>query len=301
MLASLMETGVFLVINLIQNNNLLVIDCQTSGVAGDMILGALIDIGANVDRIVDAIGSLEKPVYGYKGIKIQVKQVIRGEFRSTNIDVTSDTADRKLGKELIEIVDSTVNKLELSVNAKKFASRTIRTLVNTEEKLHKNETYDGIIDEVSLVDTAAEIIGSAVALDDLSMFNAKIFSTPVAVGGGTFKISHGIISSPAPATLAILQSRQFPFHGGPIEAELATPTGAAILVNLVDEVQRFYPAIVPLKVGYGAGTKDFAELPDVLRLTFGKLLDNTPLKLENTNLETETDSKNRQMLTVCAR
>jgi uncharacterized protein (DUF111 family) len=92
---------------------------------------------------------------------------------------------------------------------------------------------------VALVDTAAEILGIAVALDDLGLFEAKIYATPLAVGGGTVKFSHGIVSVPAPATLAILQSKNFPFHGGPIEAELATPTGAAILVNLVDEVTRF--------------------------------------------------------------
>ena len=123
-----------------------------------------------------------------------------------------------------------------------------------------------------MVDTAAEILGTAIALDDLGLFEAKICSTPVAVGGGIFKFSHGIVSSPAPATLAILQSKNFPFQGGPIETELATPTGVSILVNLVDEVNRFYPAMSPLKVGYGAGTKEFAEMPAVLRFTLGKSL-----------------------------
>ena len=125
-----------------------------------------------------------------------------------------------------------------------------------------------------LVDTAAEIIGTTVAIDDLGLFDTKIYPTPIAVGGGIFKISHGTIPSPAPATLAILQTNQFPFHGGPIEAELATPTGVSILTNLIDDVCLFYPAIVPLKVGYGAGTKDFAELPNVLRLIYGQTIDN---------------------------
>ena len=125
-----------------------------------------------------------------------------------------------------------------------------------------------------MVDTAAEILGCRSCLEDLGLFDAKIYSTPVAVGGGTFKFSHGIVSSPAPATLAILQSKNFPFKGGPIEAELATPTGVSILVNLVDEVSSFYPAMAPLKVGYGAGTKEFAEMPAVLRVNIGQLLGN---------------------------
>jgi pyridinium-3,5-bisthiocarboxylic acid mononucleotide nickel chelatase len=258
---------------MIENNKALVIDCQASGIAGDMVLGALIDLGANVDKIVDAIKTLENPAYGYKKIKIQVKQVMRGEFKSTNIDVTSEKANKKLGTELIEIVEDATSKLQLSTKAKEFAHKVIRTLVNTEEKLHKTEFYDGVLDEVSLVDTASEIIGTAVALDDLGLFEAKIYSTPVAVGGGTIKISHGIIPSPAPATLAILQTKHFPFHGGPIAAELATPTGVSILTNLIDNVCLFYPAIVPLKVGYGAGTKDFDGLPDVLRLIYGQTIE----------------------------
>ena len=121
------------------------------------------------------------------------------------------------------------------------------------------------------------------------MLGSKIYSTPVAVGGGTFKISHGIVSSPAPSTLAILQSKSFPFLGGPIEAELATPTGVSILVNLVDEVNRFYPPMAPLKIGYGAGTKDFEGLPAVLRLTLGQPLNNELVKDNIAVLETNID------------
>jgi uncharacterized protein (TIGR00299 family) protein len=142
---------------------------------------------------------------------------------------------------------------------------------------------------VGLVDTAAEIVGCAVALDDLGLFEAKIYALPVSVGGGLFKFSHGTVSSPAPATLAILQSRNFPFKGGPLETELATPTGAAILVNLAAEVVCVYPGIVPLKVGYGAGTKDFAEIANVLRIVVGKSLDGACLRDEAAVLETNLD------------
>ncbi len=267
----------------------LVIDCQTSGVAGDMILGALIDLGANVDKIISAVQSLENAEYGYGNIKIKIERVSRGEFQATNIDVTSQTADKSQGSEIINIVEQAAGKLDLSMKARQFASKVIRTLVGVEAELHKASSYDGALDEVAMVDTAAEIIGSAVALDDLGLFDSKIYSTPVAVGGGTFKISHGIVSSPAPATLAILKSKNYPFLGGPIEAELATPTGVSILVNLVDEVNRFYPPMTPLKIGYGAGTKDFVGLPAVLRLTLGQALNDELVKDNIAVLETNID------------
>ena len=275
---------------------ILVIDCQVSGVAGDMILGALVDLGANVDKITSAIKSLEKPEYGYQKIKIDIKEVMRGEFKATQIDVTSESAQRRHGNELISIVEKAAANIDLSAKAKEFASKVIHTLVSVEADLHKTTFDDAHLHEVALVDTVAEVLGVAVALDDLGLFESKIYSMPLAVGGGTFSFSHGITSSPAPATLAILQSKNFPFHGGPIEVELATPTGVSILVNLVDEVTRFYPSMVPLKVGYGAGTKEFTEMPAVLRFTLGNPLGGGLVRDEIAVLETNIDDATGEIL-----
>lgn len=274
---------------MVENDRILVIDCAACGVAGDMVLGALIGLGANIDKIVSAIKTLEKPEYGYGTIQVKIEQVMRGEFKATRIDVTSQNSSKKRASELVNIVEDGVKSLEVSEKAKMFASKAIRTLVSAEADLHKAAFENAHLHEVALVDTAAEIIGVAVAVEDLGLFEGKIYSTPLAVGGGTFKFSHGIVSVPAPATLAILQSKNFPFHGGPIEAELATPTGAAVLVNLVDKVGSFYPAIVPLRVGYGAGTKDYAGLPSVLRLTLGRTVDCGLAKDAIAVLETNVD------------
>jgi uncharacterized protein (TIGR00299 family) protein len=143
--------------------------------------------------------------------------------------------------------------------------------------------------EVGLIDTPAEIIGVAVAVENLGLFNAKVYATPASVGGGLFKFSHGTVSSPAPATLEIFRAKNFPIQGGPVESELATPTGAAILVNLANEVGRFYPEMTPQKIGYGAGNKDFEEMPNVLRLTVGEPLENWLCKDEIAILETNLD------------
>jgi len=281
---------------MLKTEKILIIDCQSSGIAGDMILGALLDLGANVDKVSSAIRSLEKPEYGYQKIKIDIREVMRGEFRAKQIDVTAQSTQKRKGSELIDIVEKAAKNLELSLKAREFASKVIRTLVSTEAELHKTSFDEAHLHEVALVDTAAEIIGSAVALDDLNLFESKIYSTPLAVGGGTFRFSHGITSSPAPATLAILQSKNFPFHGGPIEVELATPTGASILVNLADEVTRFYPSIVPLKVGNGAGTKEFSEMPAVLRLTLGNSMDSGLVRDEIAVLETNIDDATGEII-----
>jgi uncharacterized protein (TIGR00299 family) protein len=281
---------------MIENPRILIIDCNASGIAGDMLLAALLDIGANVERVISAIKTLEAPEFGYNHIDISIDEVTRGEFRATQIDVKSQTTEKKHSDELIAIVEKAATNIYMSDKARKFASKVIHTIIEAEAELHKTSFEDTHLHEVALVDTAAEIIGCAVALDDLRLFEAKIYSTPLAVGGGIFKFSHGIVSAPAPATLAILQSKNFPFHGGPIENELATPTGTALLVNLVNEVNSFYPSLIPLRVGYGAGTKDHPQLPTVLRLTLGKSIDTAIYSDKIAVLETNIDDASGEVL-----
>jgi uncharacterized protein (TIGR00299 family) protein len=264
-------------------------DCQIAGVAGDMILGALLDLGADQAKVTAAIKSLENTAYGYSNVQVDIKHVMRKGFRATKASVTADGKNRKDGKQLIQIVEETAQRLGLSAKAQQFASNVIHTLVDAEAHLHGGHLHDAHLHEVGLVDTAAEIIGSAVAMEDLGFFDAKIYASPVSVGGGLFQFSHGVVSSPSPAALAIFQSKNYPIKGGPVESELATPTGASIIVNLNAEVSRFYPEMAPVKVGYGAGDKEFPEMANVLRITMGKPLNyalmDDPIAVLATNLD----------------
>ena len=279
-----------------KTQSIVMIDCQVAGVSGDMLLGALIDLGADTKKVIQAIKSLENPSNGYENVEVEIKKVEKRGFRATKIDVTAKTTYRMKGNDLIEIVEKTAADLNLSKKAREFTSKTIRTLINTESKIHENDLAEVHIHEVGEIDTAAEIIGCAVALDDLKLFDAKIYSTPVSVGGGLFKFSHGTVASPSPATLAIFQSKNFPMKGGPVESELATPTGASILISLVDEVSVFYPPMAPLKTGYGAGNKDFNETPNILRITMGKALDDGFLEDEVAVLETNLDDATGEII-----
>jgi hypothetical protein len=270
-------------------SKILVIDAQVAGVAGDMFLGALLDLGANEKKVYLAIKSLECEEFGYKNISVDIQKVMRKGFCATKIDVTAEGRNRKDGSELIHIVEQASKNLKLSAKAKQYASKVIHTLVETEAKLHGHHLSDSHLHEVGLVDTAAEIIGSAVALEDLDLFESRIVATPVAVGGGPFQFSHGTVSAPSPAALAILQSHNFPFRGGPVESELATPTGASIIVNLASGVSRFYPEMAPLKVGYGAGGKDFPEIANLLRITIGETVNDGLFEDQIAVIETNVD------------
>ena len=117
--------------------------------------------------------------------------------------------------------------------------------------------------EVGASDAVADVIGSIYAYYSLNLDNQKVIGLPIAVGGGRVKTAHGIIPVPAPAVVEILNGAKM--IGGPVDSELATPTGAAIYMEICDEIKEFIPLIKPRKVGYGAGKKDF-EHPNVLRI-----------------------------------
>lgn len=267
-----------------------VVDCRAAGVSGDMFLGALIDLGADGEKIVDAIEGLKDYIEGCRRVEVDLREVMKGGFHAKKIDVRAEMERSEMsGVNLMRVVERSAADLGLREEARRFASETVRTLVGAEAKIHGTSIEEVHLHEAGMLDTPAEIVGSAVALESLGLFDAKVYSTPVAVGGGTFRFSHGVVSSPAPATLEILRSRGFPMVGGPVESELATPTGVSILVNLVDEVVRFYPSMRPKAVGYGAGTKDFVGVPNVLRIVLGESLDYGLLRDEVAIIETNLD------------
>ncbi|MDR2203100.1 MAG: nickel pincer cofactor biosynthesis protein LarC [Nitrososphaerota archaeon] len=283
---------------------IVIIDCQTAGISGDMILGALLDIGADLDKVTHAIKSLESPKYGYSNIKIDINQTLTNGFQATKATITlNNKQTQKNGTQLIKIIENATQNLNISNRAKQFASNVIHSLVNTEAKIHGNTLPNVHLHEIGLIDTAAEIIGTAVALDDLNLFDAKIFTTPISIGGGLFKFSHGTTSSPSPATLALLQSKNFSIKGGPVESELTTPTGAAILINLAHEATNFYPEITLTKTGYGTGDKTFSEIPNILRIIIGKTPQSNNINNDYTNddgqitiLETNLDDTTGEII-----
>jgi uncharacterized protein (TIGR00299 family) protein len=276
-------------------SKIVVIDCQVAGISGDMFLASLLDLGADVNRVIAAIKMIEE-IGECKNVRIHVRDVTRRGIRAKRVDVEADGWPELTGAEFMRLIKSCVDNLGIGQDARKFALNVAETLLNAEAKLHSEDPSNIHLHELGHIDAIAEIIGSAVALEDLGLFNAKIYSTPIAVGGGIIEFSHGRVPSPAPATLEILMSRGFPIIGGPIEAELTTPTGASILVNLVDEVTGLYPALKPLKVGYGAGVMDFEEMPNILRVILGEPLHYSLSRDEVIVLETNLDDVTGEIL-----
>jgi len=274
----------------------LVIDSQVAGVSGDMLLCSLVNMGVNKSRIIDGIRSAESLCKDVKVKKIDFVEVKKNSLHATRLllEIDDDAQERK-GTEIKEIIEKSVEKLQISEKAKTFAVNTIETLIRAESKIHDEPEESVHFHEAAGFDTVVDILGTAIALDDLGCFDDDIVVTPVAIGGGTVTFSHGTSSNPAYAILEIFRESGIITVGGNVKDELTTPTGASILVNLAKECSEFYPPMKIQSIGYGAGQKDFEGFSNVLKVVRG--IASTKLQLDTVKiLETNVDDVSGEVL-----
>jgi len=250
---------------------LVVFDCKIAGISGDMLLSSLIDLGANKTKVIDAIMSCQNFLEGCRIVNASFEEVTRSGFRATAINIEyEDKAHERKGIEVYDAIARCCDSLDLENRTKVFALASIKTLIEAEARVHGEDYGKVHLHEASSIDTLVDIVGSAVAIQDLGLFSANIYSSMVAVGGGSLTFSHGTTTNPGSAILEIFKNRNFTLVGGPVDSELTTPTGASMLVNLAKGSLEFYPALQPIKVGYGAGSKNFESFPNVLKVVLGK-------------------------------
>jgi len=273
-----------------------VIDARVAGISGDMLLSSLVNIGANKSKIIDGIRSAESLCKDVKIKKIDFVEVKKNSLQATELllEIDDDIHERK-GIEIKEIIEKSTEKLTISESAKTFAIKSIETLIHAESKIH-GESEDSVhFHEASSFDTVVDLLGTAIALDDLGCFDDDIVVTPVAIGGGTVTFSHGTSSNPAYAILEIFRESGIITVGGNVKEELTTPTGASMLVNLIKECSEFYPPMKIQSIGYGAGQKDFEGFSNVLKIVRG--IASTKLQLDTVKiLETNVDDVSGEVL-----
>jgi len=275
-----------------------VIDAQVAGVSGDMLLCSLVNIGANKSKIIDGIRSAELLCKDVKVKKIDFVEVKKNSLQATELllEIDDDVHERK-GIEIKEIITKSAEQLKSSESDKPIAVKSIETLIHAESKIH-GEPEDSVhFHEAASFDTVVDLLGTAIALDDLGCFDDDIVVTPVAIGGGTVTFSHGTSSNPAYAILEIFRESGIITIGGNVKEELTTPTGASMLVNLVKECSEFYPPMKIQSIGYGAGQKDFEGFSNVLKIVRG--VSSTKLQLDTVKiLETNVDDVSGEVLGI---
>jgi len=235
------------------------------------LLGALIDAGAKVSTIQQILSMIPSHFNRCKSVKLDAVEVKRHGFRASRAELTiaEETEETKV-EELVRATQEIAKATNLSDKAKSFANSAVLLLTEVESKLHGLDLSSTHLHEAGSTDTLADILGAAAGCDSLNLFEGEIYGCPLAVGGGTVSFSHGTVSVPAPAVLEIARQRHIPIVGGSSKEEMATPTGVSILACLVDKFVETFPLMVPNTVGYGAGEREFADVPNVLRLIVGE-------------------------------
>ena len=257
------------------------VDCF-AGVSGDMLLGALIDAGAPVDNLLLGLKTLS-----LSGWELKIERVRKGAIAAPSVSVIvhGNQPERHLSD-----IESIVLASQLPERVKEQSLKVFRLLAEAEAKVHGISVNEVHFHEVGAVDSIVDIVGSVYALHLLGV--QAVYASALPFTRGRVKTFHGDLPIPAPATMELLCG--VPTYPLDIEAELVTPTGAALLRALAKGFGT-PPPFTPRKVGYGAGKRDLT-FPNVLRVIIGDLPDNVNLERERlVVVETNLDDMTGEM------
>jgi pyridinium-3,5-bisthiocarboxylic acid mononucleotide nickel chelatase len=229
-----------------------------SGISGDMTVGALADAGAGAAALCDALGALGT------GAAFEFEKTKRGAVGATKFHVREAGPAQKKHRHLSHILEL-IGRADLPRRAKENASAVFRRLAEAEARVHQVPVERVHFHEVGAVDSICDIVGACLGFELLGV--EEIHCSALNVGGGTVETDHGVLPVPAPATAALLEG--CPVYSRGPEAELTTPTGAAIAATLASR----FGALPPMRIdamGYGAGGHEFKGQANVLRVLIGE-------------------------------
>lgn len=230
-----------------------------SGLAGDMIIAALVDLGVPAQVILDALATL-----AVTGFHVHFGTRVRSGIVATSFDVHVDAPQPP---RTYASVRALLDAAPLPDGIRARAHRTFRRLAVAEAKVHRSAIDDVHFHEVGAIDAIADVVGSAAALEHLG---AEVVVSPLPMGRGFVSAAHGKLPLPAPATVECLAG--LATYDAGIDFELVTPTGAAIVGAHATGSHR-WPSMIPERVGWGAGTAELRDRPNVLRAVLGARTD----------------------------
>ncbi len=256
-------------------------DCF-SGISGDMVLGALVDAGAELREIESGLRGL-----GLENWSISAEKVQRGAIFATHVKVKSGEEHHHRG---LSVILKRIEEAHLAPRAAARATKIFERLAAAEAKVHNIEVEKVHFHEVGAVDSIVDIVGSAIGFELLGI--DEFACSRLDVGAGQVKTEHGLLPVPAPATTDLL--RGAPTYSSGVERELVTPTGAAIATTLATRYAEIPPMTLQT-IGYGAGSADLKEKANVMRLLIGESIEanqsetggrwDSPVTVIETNLD----------------
>ena len=237
--------------------NIAYLDCA-SGISGDMTLGALVDAGVPLEALQAGIDSL-----GLPSCKLVCTDVKKKGFRASQIVVVHEPEHKHRH---LHHITAMIDGSTLTDRQKELAGQIFQKIAVAEAKVHGSTIEKVHFHEVGAVDSIADVVGAAIGWDLLGV--DRIYASAIPTGHGFVEIAHGRCSIPAPATAEILKG--IPLAASEVEAELTTPTGAAIIATMVDQFGPLPPMTIE-KIGYGAGQMELAGQPNLVRLIVGQV------------------------------
>jgi uncharacterized protein (TIGR00299 family) protein len=251
-----------------------------------MTLGALVDAGAPLDELNEVIGSL-----GLPNVRLVAQEVKKHGFRATQVTVQHEPEHKHRHLHHIEAM---IQGSRLTPGQKDTARRIFQRLAEVEAKVHGTTVQQVHFHEVGAVDSIVDIVGAAVGWDLLGA--ERLVVSPIPTGTGRITIAHGECNIPAPATAELL--RGIPLAASDVQAELTTPTGAAIVATLAQGFGAV-PAMTIEKIGYGAGQRDLPQQANILRLLIGEATDVAQTNDTVWVLETNLDDTTGEVIGHC--
>jgi pyridinium-3,5-bisthiocarboxylic acid mononucleotide nickel chelatase len=237
-------------------------DCY-SGISGDMILGALVDLGVDIKDIRKALKGID-----LKGYKLQAKKIQRNGLSCTQIRVTIEKCKHQHSHphRSFTNIKKLIERSGLSLKVKKISIEIFKRIAKVEAQIH-NTTIEKIhFHEVGGIDSIVDIVGGVWAIESLKL--DKIYSSGLNIGEGFVDCAHGRLPVPAPATLKLLKG--IPVFSTGVKTELTTPTGAALIGFYADKFQSV-PEMTIAEDGYGAGSHIISAMPNLLRIMVGEM------------------------------
>lgn len=253
-----------------------------SGASGDMVIGALIDLGADAIKVKE---SMEVAA----DVDVEISKTTKKGISAHAVNVTT----RKEGSLTLSEIQSRIKSLNLPPEIIADAISVFNLLGKAEAKLHGVSLEKLHFHELGQEDAIADIVGACTAFHDLGLKKYRSYCTPISAGMGFIEFSHGKFPVPAPAALEILKEYVLPWQIGPVDGELLTPTGAALLAYFVNE-KGVCPVMKTEHIGYGAGSRDLF-VPNVLRIIAGEI-DDALISDRIEMLETNVDDVTGQVL-----
>jgi pyridinium-3,5-bisthiocarboxylic acid mononucleotide nickel chelatase len=232
-------------------------DCF-SGISGDMTIGALVDAGASFEVLRDQLATLHVP-----GFDVAIEKVTKQGIAGTKFHVhvhDPGTRHRRLRD-----IEAILHASGLAARIQGRALEVFTRLAEAEATIHHTSVDQVHFHEVGAIDSIVDITGAVIALDLLEV--RRIMASPVNVGAGFVRAAHGVLPVPGPATAELLKGA--PTYARGQDGELTTPTGAAILATLAEGFGPL-PQLCVERIGYGAGTKDLPQAPNLLRIFVGE-------------------------------